>query len=465
MKNMLEAKLAMMERATEMIERLKEKPEVLGILVHGGLSDNPRHETDWSSDLDLTIVTQPGYLPWHNFKHYEWLNDRWLEVDLYRFEVTNDSEWDVACREGYAYSTSLKFDRNAGKIQSWLDKHSELTPDYRLSCIKNRVSKAIRFYDEALREKSTIDRNIILAKVVKLLCEVVFFINWEYPPDVKWRVSGSSRLAWKPEDFATLLGKCYQTKALDLKLVAIRSLRSLIAKKLAEEGIIIVNYSEVSSPKTGIAQLARLFTRIDKYTDHSVAKCVRRGLPWNAHDLVNEGIENTIDIIYCINNVVTPSADKFAKISELKWKPKNYGQFIYQASTVSNYENADDALVRANALRQLFYKIRAKIEEMGVFATSSLYAKSFMNENIFGKDSPYMITYKNCGYLNRSQREETFAEMVIAKATSFSQEEKNILFGMCNHYLIGSKEEFVSLDKEKMCLPYVKVWEKAVKQL
>ena len=88
-----------------------------------------------------------------------------------------------------------------------------------------------------------------------------------------------------------------------------------------------------------------------------------------------------------------------------------------------------------------------------------------MDENLFGKDSPYRMIYKQGGYVNRSQLEETFAENLIEKMSGFSQREKNILFGMCNHYLIGSKEELCLLNRAKICEPYVPVWEKVVKKL
>ncbi len=459
----------MMCRAAQLIETLKAKPEVLGIMVHGGLSDEPRHETDWSSDLDLTVVTTPGYIPWHNFKHFELLGDRWLEVDLYRFDISDESEWSSACREGYAYSTSIKFERKPGQIRDWLRSHCEMSPSYRLVRIRDLVSKANKLYDEALLE-GQIDRNIKLAKVVKLLTEGVFYVNWEYPPDLKWRVSGSTRLSWKPENFTTLLGKCYQTKNPVVKLVAIRDLRAQVMKRLAKEGIIIVSYPKTSSDKNSsdnVVKLARLFTRVDKYSEHSVRKCVIRGLPWNAHDIVSEGLDNVIDIIYCINNAVIPSTNKFAKISELEWQPKGFAKALYEASSVANYENPDDALSRAKALRQLFLEVRNKIEEQGVFSTPSLYQKDFMNENLFGKTSPYTITYKEGGYPNRSQHEETFAEWFLEKATSyqFDQFELNVLFGICNQYLVGSKEEFRALSTELMSQTYYNVWKKAVKCL
>ena len=235
--------------------------------------------------------------------------------------------------------------------------------------------------------------------------------------------------------------------------------------KISEEKICALPNFGSCTNKDDVIQIARLFTRLDKYSGHSIKKCIKRGLPWNAHDLVNEGIENAIDIVYHINNSKMPSTNKFTGLASLSWKPVNYEVLIRESTVIRDYSDPNDTLRRMNALRELFLEIKSKIGEMRLFAVSSLYDNNFMDENLFGKDSPYRMIYKQGGYVNRSQLEETFAENLIEKMNGFSQREKNILFGMCNHYLIGSKEELCLLNRAKICEPYVPVWEKVVKKL
>lgn len=465
----------------EMIERLMKKPEVAGIIVHGSFSENPRHETDASSDLDLTVVIDRGYdeevaksadprtyVPWINFKSYQALEvGNPLEVDMYYFDMANDTRpWGTATREGYAYSSTLVYDRD-GKVREWLEKNCELTPKLRNSTIAKLMCKAESMLRSITPSTHPIDKKLVLTKVVRLLVEVVFYINWEYPPDVKWRVSGSHILKWRPRDFVSFLGKCNENRYLDVMLSNILMFFSIVSNKLAEEDLNFeaeVDLQEPAKTTERTIQIARLFTRIDKYSSHSVKKCIQRGLPWNAHDLVAEGVDNAIDIIYAINDKPIPKVDKFAHLKDLEWKPHNWERFFYQATLVSNYENADNAAVRSEALRQLFISIKEKLDEMNLFSTSSLYTEDFMGEDLFSETSPYMKVFKGGMYINRQQEKDTFAE-IICKKVNLPQRQKNILFGMCSHYLISDEEELMALKEESIHPYYLSTWRAVVKQL
>lgn len=465
----------------ELINRLSQKPEVAGIIVHGSFATHTRHESDATSDLDITVVVDNGvkestssdprtYIPWLNFKSYQAISlvGAPLEVDMYYFDMVNDTrEWDNAAREGYAYSSTVVYDRD-GKVQKWLNKHTELTPELRSKNIAQLMCNANElFYNIFQNTTSLVDKRITLLKTVKNLLEVIFYINWEYPPDLKWRVSGSQSLNWKPSELITSLGKCSQTSSLPTMIGNIQRIFDIIWNKLAEEGLNCDSYQATPStkkPVDNITRIARLFTRIDKYSSHSAKKCVRRGLPWNAHDVISEGVENAIDIIYAINGVEIPKMDKFLHLQDLDWTPWGWKRFIYQASLISNYENADDALERATALRMLFNGIKTKIAEMNIFSTSSLYATDFMNEDLFSETSPYMRVFKGGQYLNRQQEKDTFAELLYKKV-NLPVRQKNILFGMCSHYLLSNEEEFLALNPAEIHPYYLPAWEEAVKQL
>lgn len=470
---------AMAAHNQDLISRLMAKPEVAGIVVHGSFSEEPRHETDASSDLDLTVVIDCGYseeianssdprtpIPWLNFKSYQALNvpGKPLEVDMYYFDMVNDQRpWNVTTREGYSYSSSVVFDRN-GRVKDWIAKNCELTPELRQSTMSQLMNKANKMLANLSEHTSIIDQRVVLTRVVKLLVEVIFYINWEYPPDTKWRVSGSQVLPWRPQEFVTFLGECNKTTSPTIMTQNVYKLLEIVESKLAEEGFEATEDSMSSPEIDQVTRIARLFTRLDKYSNHSVKKCIQRGLPWNAHDLVAEGVENAIDIIYTINGIPAPATNKYRKLDELSWKPRKWRQYFYQASSVSNYENADDAALRAEALRNLFLSIKKKIEEMNIFTTSSLYAEDFMGEDLFSKTSPYMKVFKGGMYQNRQQEKDTFAEIICEKV-NLSQHGKNILFGMCSHYLLSNEEEFLALDPKSIHSTYLPVWKEVVKQL
>lgn len=465
----------------ELINRLMQKPEVVGIIAHGSFSNSPRHATDSFSDLDLTVIIDCGnnekianssdprtYIPWLNFKSYQALEDSsLLEVDMYYFDMANDiRSWNNATREGYAYSATLVYDPT-GNVKKWLEKKYELTPAIRNDSISKLMHTAKAMLASISLDTDLIDKKIILTKVVKLLVEVVFYINWEYPPDLKWRVSGSHVLEWTPKDFVFSLGGCNNTLDIARMMCKVSLLFGIILEKLEEEGFELRKDIPVSSSSNNtdrITQIARLFTRIDKYSAHSVRKCIRRGLPWNAHDLVSEGVENAIDIIYAINDKPIPKENKYANLKYLKWKPHNWERFFYQATLVTNYENANNANARSEALRQLFNSIKAKIEEMGIFSTSSLYTSDFMGEDLFSETSPYMKVFKGGMYFNRQQERDTFAE-IICKKVNLPIRQKNILFGMCSHYLLSDENELLSLKEESIHPYYLPTWKEVVKQL
>ena len=473
--------VAMSKHNQELVNRLKQKPEVAGIIVQGSFSNNPRHETDALSDLDMTVVIDSGYseeiakssdprvyLPWLNFKSYQAVNGgNPLEVDLYYFDMANDLRpWDNPAREAFAYSATVVYDRT-GKVQAWLDKNTELTPKLRNYTIAKLLAQAETLFSHVHFTQDQIDKRILLTKVVKLLVEVIFYINWEYPPDTKWRVSGSQLLNWKPREFVTTLGCCNNTTSLEFMAQSIEKLLFIVKAKLLEEAITLkgeYNTECEAAQLDNTHLIARLFTRLDKYSSHSVKKCIRRSLPWNAHDLVSEGVANAVDIIYAINGVTIPKYDKVLGLKDLPWLPKNCSRYLYQASSVYNYQDADDAANRSEALRSLFISIKEKIEKMGIFSTSSLYTEDFMGEDLFSKTSPYMMVFKGGMYKNRQQEKDTFAE-IICENINLPVREKNILWGMCSHYLIANESELLALDPKSIHPYYLPVWKKVVSEL
>lgn len=466
----------------EMVERIKQsfsEEALLGIIVHGGYSNEPRHLSDTSSDLDFTVVLDGSkfspskngdpraFIPSINFKSYQLMEDLTpIEVDMYYFDINDDREWDLGTREGYAYSTTVVHDPYR-VVESWLQKKAELTPELRNSTISCLMHRATKMFNTA-HEMNTVDKNITLTKVVKALVEVIFYINWEYPPDQKWRTSATSTLEWRPDELITLLRRSNQTIDDDVRLQNVNNLFTAIRNKLDDEGDFFTgNTQEKTNCKKNdtITMIARHFTRIDKYSYHSVFKCIRRGLPWNAHDLISTGVDNLIDIIYLLNDAEIPTENKFAKIKDLSWTPKGWQRFLYQAALVSNYEDADDARERAEALRRLYIEVKKKIEEKNLFATSSLYAENFMNEELFTENSPYMIVFKDGGYINRQQQDDTFAVKLLKKVSLKDNYEYNLLCGMCSQYLIADEDEFKRIDSKMLNSIYRVIWEKVVSQL
>ena len=473
----------MSARNWELVKRLVELAlpdgyRVVGIICHGSFSDNPHHETDAGSDVDVTVIIEGPvgpmrpYLPGFNFKSYQAMPDgQPLEVDVYLFNINDTRPWDVATREGYSNSATLVYDLD-GRCQKWLEEKTELTPEFRNQQISNLLEKAQALLDETQVLTNPLDQRLTLSKAAKRLVEAVYYLNWEYPADYKWRVSGITRFSWKPvPQFLDLLEECNSTRNFEESLTATEKFFNLVKSQAEKEGI--SSSSCTTCPATATkaplkkeVAVARLFTRVDKYSAHSIKKCAKRLLPWNGHDLVWEGVDNCIDLIYLLNEVEIPKVGKVEGIKALDWRPRDLPKLLYQAGTVQDYGNGDDALLRAAALREIFLSIKEKIREENLFSVSSLYDEDFMDQDLFGERSPYMMVYKAGGYINRQQAEPTYAEKLLKKMSrTLSQRELNYLWGLCSQYFIGNDEEFKGLVNEELAPEYLPIWEKVVKEM
>jgi len=268
--------------------------------------------------------------------------------------------------------------------------------------------------------------------------------------------------------FLDLLKECNSTRNIEEAITSTTNFFNLVKNHAEKEGISACSSPAVSSKdhlKRDVA-IARLFTRVDKYSAHSIKKCAKRLLPWNGHDLVWEGVDNCIDLIYLINEVEIPKVGKVEGLKSLEWKPRDLAKLLYQASTVQDYGNGDDALLRATALREIFETIKEKVREENLFSLSSLYDDDFMDQDLFGERSPYMLVYKNGNYLNRQHEEPTYTEKLLKRMDAvLTQREKNFLWGMCSQYFVGNDEEFKALVSEKLDSAYLPVWEKVVKEM
>ena len=464
----------MSARNLELVKRIANFPEVLGILCHGSFSANPHHEADATSDLDLTVIVDGPvgelrpYMPGFNFKSYQAMPDgRPLEVDVYLFNINDTRSWDVGVREGYSNSATLVYDRD-GRCQRWIEEKTELTPTLRNQQISNLMERAKNLIMEVNSLSNPLDQRLTLSKAVKYLVEVVYYLNWEYPADYKWRVSGTVRFDWKPvPQFLNLLTDCKSTRDITESLKATANFFDLVKSQVEKEGLAVApappSFAFTLSREVGIA---RLFTRVDKYSAHSIKKCAKRLLPWNGHDLVWEGVDNCIDLIYLLNGISKLRKDKVEGLKELEWRPRDLPKLLYQAATVQDYGNGDDALRRAAALREIFLSIREKIREENLFSIASLYDEDFMDEDLFGERSPYMLVYKGGQYLNRQQEEPTYAEKLLKKMTGIlTQRELNYLCGLYSQYFVGNDEEFKGLVNEELAPEYLPVWEKVVKEM
>lgn len=470
----------MADRNDELVHRLADHPEVVGILCHGSFSENPLHESDSGSDLDLTLIIDskrakaPGraFVPWINFKSYQAMPDgKPLEVDLYYFDVNDTTPWDIRTREGYSHSVSVVYDPD-GVCRNWLNRKVDLLPEMWEDNIIKLMIEIRTKLNTIYEVGSDIDQRIEMANVVKMLQECIYWINWKYPMDTKWRFSHINQLKkWKPDHYFVKFANMSQTKKMEEAIREAHKVYQEIESYLESEGFdfskaLVSNETGAKKEKLSRRlQLERLWTRLDNYSDHTPQKCIKRLLPWNGHDIVWSGVINAIDLIYVLNHEEIPATNKFAGLSKLAWQPRNMKSLLYLATFVYDYSSGNSVDKRATALRELFDELTEKVREEGLFKMGSLYSGDFINQPLFGEDAIFTHMFREGGYVNRQQTEDTYAVQLLRRVTLDRNFDENMLWGLCNQYFVANDEELIALAGQDIDPVYKDVLAKVIPQL
>lgn len=220
------------ERIKEFIERLKQFPEVEGIVCLGGMVNTGyRDFVDKYSDIDISIFLNcdrnhlPDWLPTFAWEiPIELPNGRTqlIEVNLYQQIIDEEErcEWDDAKKEAYAYSSEVVFDRN-DRIQALINEKTPMTPEYRkllLAHILARIDWNV--IENPLREMErgfVQDGHILLNQGIENLVELVYTYNGKYKPHSKWAIAMTDSLPELPKDFKERLSKAMKIEEITAK--------------------------------------------------------------------------------------------------------------------------------------------------------------------------------------------------------------------------------------------------------
>ena len=102
-------------------------------------------------------------------------------------------------------------------------------------------------------------------------------------------------------------------------------------------------------------------------------KQLRRGEIELAHQIINNGIENLIDLLFIINKKFIPHYKwKLKKSFDLKYKPKNYQRDILNAILIRSFTETD-VKRRIKVIKEVSSEIMRKVENIFLLNEESIY--------------------------------------------------------------------------------------------
>jgi hypothetical protein len=210
----------LLQGTQQYIDEIKTFPEVIGILITGGLA---RGFTDQFSDIDIELfLNKKDFGKWErkspielNRKLYN--ND--VEIEFFNFDEHNDenndnSIWTMENRWDKSHS-KLVYDPN-GKVQKLLK--SKVI--FRRNELKNSIKRAhtYAYWFGNMIAESWLERGDILSASSSIniamdnLINFLFLINGEFIPHKKWKFFYVKELSSLPMDFSEKFNKIYLAK-------------------------------------------------------------------------------------------------------------------------------------------------------------------------------------------------------------------------------------------------------------
>ena len=237
--------------AERLVFRISACEGVCGILYHGGLV---RGFADRFSDLDITVFLDRDDKELQRVIRGIELEEEkcsGLETDLmiHDLEGSQKKRWDEIKRREFS-KAKIVFDPE-GQIEELLNEKLSVSRDFWVSRIATLTAYLKWYYCPSEEGVATIteawvDRGDLISAHhcvsygLEVIFEMVFALNREFFPSVKWRLFDSYGLRWLPDDYRHLvqeimLVSSFSKGDLDHRLNAVRQLWNGVLPKVEEE--------------------------------------------------------------------------------------------------------------------------------------------------------------------------------------------------------------------------------------
>jgi len=246
----------------DFVERLKNKKEVEGIVLLGGLG--VRNFLDKHSDVDIAVFVNyqdhelklpPAWLPRFDFhvklpKPIEGIEDIEFNVHQQILSAELDHEWDEGKKEAYSRG-NVVYDRR-GFLTKFLEDKLAYSAEERQRKLIEIIGQ-LPWYSE-INPRRQIERGFIhnahdlLNQTGEMIVEALFLFNRRYRPHKKWRLETSFRLPWVPRKYEVymkeaLLIKDYTPEDIERRIVVFKQLIAPLQEQLiANDDIPVDSY-------------------------------------------------------------------------------------------------------------------------------------------------------------------------------------------------------------------------------
>ncbi|MBO5142203.1 MAG: hypothetical protein J6C46_04280 [Clostridia bacterium] len=294
------------------LTKLKEKEEILAIMLLGGLSDkNVRSHLDEFSDIDISIFIKskdhiPPYTPNYEFYIFD-ENGREIEVNVHEMivDVEKSIDWDEGKKEAYSHA-EYYFERSS-EVREMVESKIAFDEEYR----RNRLALIFgqyKWYVEinpmrAIKRGFFVNAFDLLNKGIELFYEALFLLNRAYQPHSKWRFEVSCDLMWTPDNYrekmekAIISNEISEEAILQKRKYVIELFEDLLAKISEEYGVGVDFYH---------------YACLNSYTDRQVIpKSYADDLYERTKELLSEGDKI---YLYSLVNLELLSSDEEFKV-------------------------------------------------------------------------------------------------------------------------------------------------------
>lgn len=245
------------ERMDKFVQKLKEQPEIEGIVYLSGLANTKYKDfIDEFSDIDIGIFLNvdrehlPNWLP--PFSFYIVITDKdgidkTMEVNFHQkiYNEEKNSQWHDYKREFYKYACEIVFDRN-GKIEKLIKEKTVFTDEYRKLLLSHLLSRI--YWMVEVNPLNAVKRGLIyngedlLNQGLNYVTDLLFVYDKKFPPAAKWKISLLGNLDFCPKDIEKRIENCFIVNEISEEDVLRRrkemlSITKEIENKVFEEGL------------------------------------------------------------------------------------------------------------------------------------------------------------------------------------------------------------------------------------
>lgn len=187
-------------------------------------------------------------------------------------------------------------------------------------------------------------------------------------------------------------------------------------------------------------------SRINWSVKINPVKAIERGFEFNAEELLNQGMENMLDLIFVYNNRYPPHPKwRLAMIENLQYCPENIKSKIAECMKIEDISK-DDIMRRRGKILEIVTDIEQRLDKEGVFREDEDY-------------SDYEYIYWTP---QKQLKEHTIYDDIVSMFPSFSQEDKRILKGLLCEYFIQDLDEIYEIPRDKLGKRYKDIIDKII---